>query len=229
VSAIGPLVAGVMFVIGLPARRPHGAAALHLLDFRPVLKNRAASRYIYGYAVHCWELFGSRSWMVAFLTFAHSLAPAPISPAAMQAVANLLSPAASIGGNEAALRIGRARVIVFAMVASGALTCAIGFMAALPWLLVFAAIAVHMLLVMCDSSTLTAGMIATSDPQLRGATMAVHSTLGFGAGFIAPLAFGAALDLAGGNQSVLAWGVAFITLGIGGLIAPAALRFAAHR
>jgi MFS family permease len=82
---------------------------------------------------------------------------------------------------------------------------------------------VDMLLVMSDSSTLTAGMVAASDPALRGATMAVHSTLGFGAGFIAPLVFGLALDLAGGNQSAFAWGMAFVTLGIGAVVAPALL------
>ena len=45
--------------------------------------------------------------------------------------------------------------------------------------------------------------------------MAVHSFLGFGAGMIAPLVFGAVLDLTGGNTSVLAWGFAFATLGAG--------------
>ena len=44
--------------------------------------------------------------------------------------------------------------------------------------------------------------------------MALHSLLGFGAGFLAPLAFGLVLDLAGGNESVSAWGFAFAVLGI---------------
>ncbi|HLB15455.1 MAG TPA: MFS transporter, partial [Burkholderiales bacterium] len=65
--------------------------------------------------------------------------------------------------------------------------------------------------------------------RLRGATMAVHSTLGFAAGFVSPLVFGAALDLAGGNQSAAAWGIAFATLGIGAIVAPLALGFAGRR
>jgi len=225
-AGIGPLVAGAILQLALPPRKPTGLAAdVRLLDFRPVLANRAARRYIFGYAVHAWELLGSRSWMVAFLTFAQSLVPAPLSPAAIHAVANLASPIASITGNEAALRIGRARVIAVGMSLSGALTCALGFFAQLPWLLMVAAVLVHMVLVMSDSSTLTAGMVAESDPRLRGATMAVHSTFGFGAGFVAPLVFGAALDLAGGNRSAVAWGVAFVTLGIGAVVAPLLLRF----
>jgi len=225
-AALGPLVSAAMVVLGLPARRPpHTHADAHLLDFRPVLANRPARRYILGYAVHCWELLGSRSWMVAFLTFAQSAVPAPVSPAAIHAVANLVSPFASIAGNEVSLRAGRARVIVLGMTLSGLLTCALGFLAHLPWLLVFALVVVHMLLVMSDSSTLTAGMVAASDPARRGATMAVHSTLGFATGFVAPLVFGVALDLGGGNQSGLAWGIAFVTLGIGAVAAPALLGF----
>lgn len=226
-AAVGPLVAAAMVLAGLPPRAARGAAAeSHLLDFRPVLANRAARRYIYGYAVHCWELFGSRSWMVAFLTFAQTLVPAPLSPAAIHALANLGSPAASIVGNEAALRIGRGPVIVAGMMLSGALTCALGFAAAAPWIVVVALVVAHMALVMSDSSTLTAGMVGAADPRLKGATMAVHSTLGFGAGFVSPLVFGAALDLAGGNRSLTAWGIAFATLGAGALVAPWALGFA---
>lgn len=229
-AGVGPLLAAAMIVLGLPRSAPRGAPAdLHLLDFRPVFSNREARRYIYGYAVHCWELLGSRSWMVAFLTFAQTHVPAPLSPAAIHAIANLVSPLASISGNEAALRAGRARVIVLGMTVSGVFTCALGFMAAVPWLLILAAVMLHMVLVMSDSSTLTAGMVAAADPRLRGATMAVHSTLGFGAGFVAPLVFGAALDLAGGNQSTAAWGIAFATLGIGAIVAPLALGFAGRR
>ena len=229
-AGVGPLLAAAMVVLGLPRKAPRGAPAdLHLLDFRPVFGNREATRYVYGYAVHCWELLGSRSWMVAFLTFAQAHVPAPLSPAAIHAIANLVSPLASISGNEAALRTGRARVIVFGMTVSGVFTCALGFMAAVPWIVMLAAVMLHMVLVMSDSSTLTAGMVAAADPRLRGATMAVHSTLGFAAGFVSPLVFGAALDLAGGNQSAAAWGIAFATLGIGAIVAPLALGFAGRR
>jgi len=227
VAALGPLVSAAMLLARLPPRQARGAVpGTRLLDFRPVLANREASRYIYGYAVHCWELFGSRSWMVAFLTFAQTIVPAPLSPAAIHALANLSSPVASIVGNEAALRVGRARVIIAGMMLSGLLTCVLGFAAALPWLLVAALVVLHMLLVMSDSSTLTAGMVGAADPRLKGATMAVHSTLGFGAGFVSPLVFGAALDLAGGNRSITAWGIAFATLGAGALVAPVLLGFA---
>jgi MFS family permease len=225
-SALGPLAGAAIVVLLLPPRIPPAAhAGVHFLDFRPVLRNRRARRYILGYAVHCWELLGSRSWMVAFLTFAQSAVPAPLSPAGIQAVASLVSPFASIAGNEVALRSGRGRVIAVGMALSGLLTCALGFLTALPWTVLCGLVVLHLLLIMSDSSALTAGMVAASDAASRGATMAVHSTLGFATGLVAPLVFGLALDLAGGNRSAFAWGIAFVTLGIGAVVAPVLLGF----
>ena len=40
-----------------------------LLDFRPVFRNRPALGYILGYGSHCFELYGMRTWIVAFWTF----------------------------------------------------------------------------------------------------------------------------------------------------------------
>jgi uncharacterized membrane protein (UPF0136 family) len=54
--------------------------------------------------------------------------------------------------------------------------------------------------------------------------MAVYSFMGFGAGFIAPLVFGAVLDVAGGKDDTTAWGIAFGSLGAGCLIASFAAR-----
>src|SRR5258708_37679825 len=70
---------------------------------------------------------------------------------------------------------------------------------------------------MGDSSALTAGLVPRIDKRVRGAAMAVHSMLGFGAGVFAPLVFGGVLDLAGGNSSPSAWGLAFMSLGTGAI------------
>jgi MFS family permease len=227
-AALGPPLAGAIVVTVLPPRVPERAAApAKLLDFRPVLRNRAAMAFALGYVVHCWELFGTRSWLVAFLASAEgALGRAwPLGPIAITAIANTISPVASILGNELAMRSGRARVIRAAMTASGLLTCALGFLVGLPWYVLFLLVVAHMVLVMSDSSALTAGLVQASDPATRGNAMALHSTLGFGAGFIAPLAFGAAYDAAAGGGSAAAWGAAYITLGIGGVLAPLLLRW----
>ena len=81
---------------------------------------------------------------------------------------------------------------------------------------------VHYGLMLGDSAALTSGAIATAPPGMRGASMAVYSFVGFTAAFLAPLVFGVVLDLAGGNRSTLAWGLAFASLGVFGAFAPVA-------
>ena len=72
--------------------------------------------------------------------------------------------------------------------------------------LVLAGFAILFYAVTCtaDSGSLTAGVISVSPPEAQGATIAVHSTLGFAAGFIGPLAVGVALDHAGGQAAAVA-------------------------
>jgi hypothetical protein len=190
-----------------------------------VLANRAARGYIFGYAVHCWELFGSRSWMVAFFVFSQNLSgggPWPWSPVLIAATANLLGPASSVLGNEYAMRYGRNRVVPAVMLCSGLFTGLFGLSSGLPWYAIAGLSFIMLILHMGDSSALTAGMVLNSEPGLRGASMALHSMLGFGAGFIAPLAFGAVLDAAGGNAA--AWMLAYVSLGSAGVLAPLVLR-----
>jgi len=223
-AALGPLLAGplVFFSLAPQPVAASGGSTGFLFDFRPVLRNRPAMGYILGYAAHCWELFGLRSWMPAFFAFSLGLTASGggfwLSGATLAAWINLIGPVASIFGNEAAVRRSRRTVVLAVMAASGILACLVGFSAALPILVVFLLMAVYFLLVMGDSAALTAGMVAAAEPGRKGAAMALHSLLGFGAGFLAPLAFGGVLDLAGGNRSVTAWGFAFAVLGAWSLI-----------
>jgi len=231
-AAIFPPIAGVMVIAGLPSRRPHVAARAHrLLDFRPVLRQRLAMAFILGYAVHCWELFGTRSWIVAFLSRAQSEQGAawPLGPIVIAAIANALAPLASILGNEMAMRTGRSRVIRACMTASGVVSCAFGFLIGAPWYVLLAIALLHMALVMSDSSTLTAGLVQVADPTAKGAALALHSTLGFGAGFVSPLVFGAVLDAAGTGGTAISWGLAYATLGAAAILAPLVLRWAPPR
>jgi hypothetical protein len=115
---------------------------------------------------------------------------------------------ARVWGNELAMRLGRRRFIVGTMLASAALAAVIGFSAALSYAGAAALVLLYAMLIWSDSSSLTAGSAGSAEPGRRGATLAVHSTLGYAGGFLGPLALGAALDLCGG-ASVLAWGVAF--------------------
>jgi MFS family permease len=217
--ALGPLLAVPAVLAGLQAQRPQGAhRAPWLPRFGAVLALREVRRYVFGYALHCWELFGLRSWLVAFIVFAyaagHAATPA-LNATEAAALINLLGLPASILGNEAAGRVGRRRWIAAAMAASGLLCWLAGFSAAWPWWLMLATLTFYFVATMADSAALTAGLIAATPLAQRGAAMAVYSLLGFGAGFVSPLAFGAVLDAVGGGT--LGWGLAFGTLGSGGL------------
>lgn len=227
-AALGPLAAGALVLIGLA---PHPPIAGHLPGggrrWRRLLADRAVAGYVAGYAAHCWELFGLRSWMVAFCAFAWALQPDSASlpaPAAAAALVNLLGIPASILGNEAAMRLGRRRLIVGVMAASGALAWVAGFAPNVSAAAAFLMLAIYYLAVMADSAALTAGLVAAAAPAERGAAMAVYSAAGFGAGFVGPLAFGAVLDLAGGREEILAWGLAFGSLGLGCALAPLVSR-----
>jgi MFS family permease len=228
-GAAGPVLAAAMVNFGMPRGRVHTAShRTPLLDFKPVLANPTTRNYIVGYAVHNYELFGQRSWMVAFLVFTASQQPAEApmlaSAATLAAIINLLGPVMSVTGNELAIRFGRTRIIFAFMTASGLVACFLGFTAPLPWIAVFLLMCVHYGLMLGDSAALTAGAVAATPPGQRGTMMAVYSFMGFTAAFLAPLVFGAVLDLAGGNQSRMAWGLAFASIGIFGVLAPIVRR-----
>jgi len=225
-GAVGPVAAAVLVLLFMPRGRTRAAAnpAPALLDFRPVLRNRRTLPYILGYSAHNYELFGQRSWMVAFLVFTASLQPADapmlIGAATLAAAINLIGPVMSVSGNELAIRFGRTRVIFTFMTASGLLACVLGYAAPLPWVLVFLIMCLHYGLMLGDSAALTSGAIASAPSDERGATMAVYSFVGFSSAVFAPLVFGVVLDLAGGNRSVVAWGLAFASIGIFGVLSP---------
>lgn len=233
-GAVGPLIAATMMIFLVPQGRvaPRGVQRGRLLDFRPVLRNRATVPYIVGYAIHNYELFGQRSWMVAFLAFSISLqaeGSVLLAAATLAAAINVLGPVFSVTGNELAIRYGRSRIILFFMTFSGAVACVVGFTAAWPLAFVVALMGVHYASMLGDSGALTAGAVASTPPELRGAMMAVYSFIGFTAAFLAPLVFGVVLDMAGGNRSVTAWGWAFASIGIFGVLAPLARRVATRR
>lgn len=131
----------------------------------------------------------------------------------MAAIVNLIGQPASIFGNEIAVRIGRRRLIFSAMLASAMLAWLTGFAGSLAWWLAPLLLVLYNTAVMADSAALTAGLVEITPVARRGAAMAFYSFLGFGAGFVSPLAFGAVLDAAGGKNAPFAWGLAFGSLG----------------
>jgi predicted MFS family arabinose efflux permease len=222
VTGIGPLamVAVCLMLAPFTPQRSPG----HPLDFRPVFRNRAALCYIFGYGAHCFELYGMRTWIVSFWTFvAARHGGALIGPIAVSVLVTLLSLPASVSGNEAALRVGRHRAIVAIMIASAVVAGAIGLFATAPPVLLLALVVVYGITVPADSGALTSGMSASAVPAQRGATMALHSAVGFGLSALGAWVAGVALDAAGGPASAAGWLAAFAVLAAGALLGPLAL------
>jgi MFS family permease len=229
-AALGSAIAMALVLLAVRPASPEeleaSAAARRTLDFRPVLANRPAMAFILGYAGHAWELFALRSWLAAFLVQAAMLAgdDAGIAQASWLSMAIvLISTGASIYGAELATRSDRRRVIGRIMLLSVVAAAVTGFSAGRPIYLVAALALLYHMIIMGDSAALTGGAVATAAPGQRGATLAVHSILGFSGGFFGPLAVGLVLDLAGGETSRLAWGLAFLTMGAGSAAAFAAI------
>ena len=226
--ALGPLTGFVLFAFSVKPvkhRSPDEKAKIAFWDLRPAFRNRSAVGYMLGYAVHCWELFGFRSWLVAFLFFSLSLQPEVSSQFSLQNIATVIILAgvpASILGNEGAMRWGRRRVISAIMISSGVLGSVIGFSAGWPFLIVVCLCFIYCIFVMLDSGSLTAGMVSAARDDERGRTMAVYSFLGFCMAFLAPLAMGGILDIM--SNGIIGWGFAFAALGIVAISGPLWLR-----
>jgi MFS family permease len=195
-----------------PAKEGQG-----LYDFRPVLRNRSAMAYAIGYCVHTLEMSALRGWGVAFLAYVaastNTSTAAVLSPAFVATGLGLIGTAASVAGNEVAIRFGRRRLIVAAMLASIALSGTIGFLGSGSYTLAAVLMTVYGIVIWLDSSSLTAGTAGTAEPSRRGATLAVHSMLGYAGGFVGPLLIGWTLDLSGG-MSRNGWGVSFLLVAV---------------
>jgi MFS family permease len=195
-----------------PAKEGQG-----LYDFRPVLRNRSAMAYAIGYCVHTLEMSALRGWGVAFLAYVaastNTSTAAVLSPAFVATGLGLIGTAASVAGNEVAIRFGRRRLIVAAMLASIALSGTIGFLGSGSYTLAAMLMTVYGIVIWLDSSSLTAGTAGTAEPSRRGATLAVHSMLGYAGGFVGPLLIGWTLDLSGG-MSRNGWGVSFLLVAV---------------
>jgi len=224
VTAIGPLVMLAMCLLLRPVE-PKPAHGRALLDFGPVFQNTNAMGFILGYGAHCFELYGIRTWLVAFWTFVamKNSATSILTPVVVSVLFSVMAMPASILGNEFALRIGRHRAITAVMFSSAVIAMLIGIFAdKSPWFLL-PLIMIYAITTPADSGALTSGMAMAANPAYRGATMATHSTVGFGLSALGAWVIGVALDAAGGPLNPSAWMAAFSVLAAGIVVGPVAL------
>ena len=100
---------------------------------------------------------------------------------------------------------------------------ALGFSAAASPSLLLVLVLLYAITVPADSGALTSGMTLSAVAANRGATMALHSTIGFGLSAAGAWMVGVALDAAGGPASASGWLAGFALLAAGILAGPLAL------
>jgi predicted MFS family arabinose efflux permease len=229
VTALGPMVMLLVCFLLRPVE-PKPVQG-RLLDFAPVFRNTEAMGFVLGYGAHCFELYGIRTWLVAFWTFVaiRNSDSSMLTPIVVSVLFSLLAMPASIIGNELAIKFGRHRAITVVMFSSAVVALLIGIFAdRSPWLLL-PLMLLYALTVPADSGALTSGMTMAASPSYRGATMATHSTVGFSLSALGAWAVGVALDAAGGPLSPSGWMAAFSVLAAGILLGPVALAWSGKK
>jgi MFS family permease len=223
ITALGPF-AMLAACLGM-ARVEPAPSSRRLFDFKPVFRNRPAMGFILGYGAHCFELYALRTWIVAFWTYvaARNGGSALLEPVTVSVIAAVLAMPSSIIGNEAAIRFGRHRAIVFFMCVAGIVAALIGATTGGSAALLLALLLIYSIAIPADSGALTSGMTLSAQPEYRGATMAMHSTVGFGLSAAGAWAVGVALDVGGGMEASTGWLAAFLVMAVGGLTGPVAI------
>jgi MFS family permease len=215
-AVAGPVSACVLIATLLRpvriAQLPHVTAATH---WRAVFESGDTMRYVVGYAVHAWELFALRAWLVPFVIFSAALrgSEPPVSATTLAAIVSLIGIPASIVGADLTTRVDQRRVIVAVMVLSIAFSLTVLPSALVGWPMLTAAICVYSAFTSADSAALTSGILHVAPSASRGTAMAVYSTLGFAGASAGTFAVGALLDLLGG-QSVISWAFAFSLMAV---------------
>jgi len=186
-------------------------------DFRRVFANRAAMVNIACYFGHLWEVFSNRVWIVTFLVFAEAARGGGfiVNTTVLATLVALIGVPASMAAGEVAVRRGREAVIRAAMLVSCVTGVVLALCAGGPlWLVGLLALAYGMT-GYADTGTINAATVSVADAEVRGATMAVHSAVGFAGGILGSLAVGAALQAAGGKDTASAWTAAFLVMAAG--------------
>ncbi|HEV8533287.1 MAG TPA: MFS transporter [Methylomirabilota bacterium] len=241
-TAVGPLVAGVIGWMALPRTMaasapsapnlPHKPTHKRVERLGPVLKNRPALRLITAYGAHTFELMGMRGWIVPFFTaslittgaeLVEANQRAALAASAVLAIGALPHPFSGLLSD----RFGRAMPISVLMLLSAFCSFAMGWAHDWPFSSLVVLGLVYGFLITSESAIVSTGIAEAAEPAYLGRTMALQSTVGFTAGALSPWAVGIVLDWAPrlGVVGEAKWTWGFGLLGAIALLGPLAVGF----
>jgi MFS family permease len=220
--AVGLILA--WFALRTTPNRIHGHA--EPLGVASVLKrNRNAMILIAGYTFHAWELLGMWSWTPAFFAAVIAVSGNSFGETAqfgayLVASMHLIGALASVSMGRLADRLGR-RVVLVKVAAIGAgFSLVIGWLTTWPIVLLVLIGFAYYFFAIGDSPVLSTALTESVSAGHLGSVLAIRALLGFGAGGLAPIAFGAVLDLTNPPDATPeSWGWSFMVLGLGGVTA----------
>jgi MFS family permease len=191
-----------------------------------VLRNPQAMRLVGGYTFHSWELLGMWAWTPTFV--AASLAIGGLASGRAVELAAYLSAAFHLMGLIASSsmgalsdRLGRRAVLLGLAATATVCSFTFGWLTGASAAVIFLVGAIYGFSALGDSPVLSTAFTEAVNPAYLGSALALRSLLGFGAGAVAPLVFGAVLDVTNPAGVRTTWGWAFMTLGLGGAAATA--------
>jgi MFS family permease len=229
-SSYGPAAGFAICATGASAGAMFGQISLRGVENRRRVHQTAASSepmrwksvfgltsvcLLVGYIAHCWELLGSWAWTPALLATA-------LQPCGFGAMTTSLIVGGTVHlsgmiatGVVGALsdRWGRSRVLICVGAMGALCSMLMGWSEQWGAGWVIALAAVGSFFILADSGVLSAAMTDEVPAAYWGRVMGVRSILGFGAGALAPMTFGATLDWT--HQ----WGWAYMPLAGGGVVA----------
>jgi len=228
IAGAGGLGAFLIVAVVLPANPPDPDARLPgaALDFRPVLKDRAVMSYVMSSLGVAWEVFASRVWFVTFFLYLQTQFPGAESgwsPVVWATIVALVGVPAAMLIGEMSVRYNRHRILIGVAVVSVALAVSIGFTVDAAYEIPLVLSILFGMFSYGRTAATTAGTVAVADPKRRGGALAIQSFVGFSGGILGPLAFGIALDAAGGSGTAAAWVIAMMVMAVGPVITILAL------
>lgn len=182
-----------------------------------------------GYMGHMWELYAFWGWIGPFmvasaLAVGYEEARAIALGGQLAAVIILLgAPGAWIFGIVAD-RWGRIKTLMLASICSLVAQLFFGFLHGQSMVFVFLVGLWIGLWVVADSGIYKAGLTEMTEESIRGTALGVQSAVGYGMTILSPFVFGSVLEVLNKGTTdptrAIHWGIPFMILGIGALLAP---------
>ena len=226
VAGLGFALAFLLIFLVLPRQAPGAGAAPNPFAIRPVLANRKVMAYVLANFGGLFESVGLRIWLVPYLVFLQKRPgeePALLSPTTIAAGIAFLGVAGGIAMSELGERFGVRAVLIWAGVVSLAVAIATGAAVGLDYRLVVVLLVACAVLNYGRTGPTTTGALLNADPRLQGTTMGIFAFIGFAGALVGPVAFGTALEAAGGRGDPTAWIWGFAAVAMGAVLTAGAI------